>query len=263
MAYSVGWMSGGGPGSFKLLDFIYRKIERGELDIEIPFVFCNREPGENNDSDDFFGLARRYGSDVVAVSSRKFNTALKKEDRERWRAEYHRRALELLDQYNTGIDVLAGYKLIVSPEMCDARDMANLHPALPGGPAGTWQDVIKQVIGERKTEHGATMQKVTAELDRGDPITYFRFPIRGDGYDALWRKRDLMEDRDVRDDTELFRRIREDGFRREPHLLVDMLDKFAGGLMWISDGRVYSKEGRVRGGYDVTEEIDSCLAGHV
>jgi phosphoribosylglycinamide formyltransferase-1 len=45
--------------------------------------------------------------------------------------------------------------------------MINLHPAAPGGPTGTWQEVIWQLIEGRAVETGVMMHLVTPELDRG------------------------------------------------------------------------------------------------
>jgi len=70
--------------------------------------------------------------------------------------------------------VLAGYMLIVGPEMCTRFNMINLHPAAPGGPTGTWQDVIWQLIKQRARETGVMMHLVTPELDRGPVVSYCR-----------------------------------------------------------------------------------------
>ncbi len=50
--------------------------------------------------------------------------------------------MALLEPFALDVLVLAGYMLIVSPAMCARYAMLNLHPALPGGPTGTWQEVI-------------------------------------------------------------------------------------------------------------------------
>ena len=51
--------------------------------------------------------------------------------------------------YRLGVLVMAGYMLIVSPAMCRRFAILNLHPALPGGPTGTWQEVIWRLLDER------------------------------------------------------------------------------------------------------------------
>ena len=64
--------------------------------------------------------------------------------------------------------------------------MINLHPAAPGGPAGTWQEVIWQLIEGDAMETGVMMHLVTSELDKGPPVTYCTFPIRDTPCDRHW-----------------------------------------------------------------------------
>jgi len=52
--------------------------------------------------------------------------------------------------------LLAGYMLVVGDVMCKKFDMINLHPAAPDGPAGTWQEVIWQLIKEKAEKKAAT-----------------------------------------------------------------------------------------------------------
>ena len=48
----LGWFSTGrGEGSRGLFTCVKDAIDRGELDAEISFVFCNREAGEHAGSD--------------------------------------------------------------------------------------------------------------------------------------------------------------------------------------------------------------------
>ena len=64
--------------------------------------------------------------------------------------------------------------------------MINLHPAAPGGPAGTWQEVIWQLIGNEAEETGVMMHMVTPKLDKGPPVAYCTFQIRGEPFDRYW-----------------------------------------------------------------------------
>ncbi len=82
------------------------------------------------------------------------------------------------------LSVLAGYMLITGKEMCQRYDMINLHPAAPGGPAGTWQEVIWQLIKNHTTESGVMMHLVTPELDKGPVVSYCTFPITGTAFDS-------------------------------------------------------------------------------
>ena len=62
--------------------------------------------------------------------------------------------MDLLVPYRLGLLVMAGYMLIVSPAMCRRYALLNLHPALPGGPTGTWQQVIWQTARGRSDGDG-------------------------------------------------------------------------------------------------------------
>ena len=62
---------------------------------------------------------------------------------------------------------MAGYMLISSPAFCRRYAILNLHPALPGDPTGTWQQVIWQLLEDDAAETGAMMHLATAQLDRG------------------------------------------------------------------------------------------------
>jgi len=60
--------------------------------------------------------------------------------------------------------------LIVSEELCQKYDMINLHPAPPGGPTGSWQEVIWTLIQNKADTAGAMIHLVTPELDRGPAL---------------------------------------------------------------------------------------------
>ena len=46
--------------------------------------------------------------------------------------------MRLIDPFKPDLSLLAGYMLIISPEMCRRYPLINLHPAAPDGPKGTW-----------------------------------------------------------------------------------------------------------------------------
>ena len=68
--------------------------------------------------------------------------------------------------------------------MCRRYAILNLHPALPAGPTGTWQEVIWQLLEHEATETGAMIHLRQRPVDRGPVISYFRFPLAGEGWDA-------------------------------------------------------------------------------
>ena len=74
--------------------------------------------------------------------------------------------------------------LVTTDALCEALPMLNLHPALPDGPIGTWQEVIRELIARGASESGMMLQRVTTELDRGPVVSVCRYPIGGD-FDAI------------------------------------------------------------------------------
>src|SRR4030042_5407098 len=92
-----------------------------------------------------------------------------------------------LEGFSAELYVLAGYMLIVGEEMCQRYPMLNLHPAAPGGPKGTWQDVVWKLIESKAAQTGVMMHLVTPELDEGPAVTYSTFSIRGQPFDRYWR----------------------------------------------------------------------------
>jgi folate-dependent phosphoribosylglycinamide formyltransferase PurN len=159
-------------------------IHSDDINGRISFVFSNREPGETNESDMFFELVRSYRIPLVCLSHKKFKTA-KEEDlsvTKEWRVKFDREVNRKIKAFASDLCVLAGYMLIVSEELCQQHDMINLHPAPPGGPVGSWQEVIRTLIDNRADTAGAMMHLVTPELDRGPVVSYCLFSIKGEPF---------------------------------------------------------------------------------
>ena len=260
---SLGWFSTGrGPGSLGLLKHVQGLIAAGLLDARIEFVFTNRAPGEAEGSDRFLRQVRDYGLPLVYHSSRRARRALGGPLSEH-RGEYDRQVMSRLDGFAPDVCVLAGYMLIVGAEMCRRYDMLNLHPALPTGPVGTWQEVIWQLIEARSDATGAMVHLVTEEVDRGPVVSYFSLPIKGPVFDDHWKELQgrpvsaLKED--PGEDLPLFRRIREEGRRREPHLLAATLDAVARGRVRIKGGAVRDASGGATGGLCLDDEVERAL----
>ncbi|MBI4219402.1 MAG: hypothetical protein HY682_04600, partial [Chloroflexi bacterium] len=158
---SLGWFSTGrGEGSIGLLNAALEAIDAGRLNARIEFVFCNREKGEAEGSDAFIARVESRGIPLISLSSRKFRES---RGGRRWselRSQYDLAALDLLRRCSPAISVTAGYMLI-APELCRRFKMINLHPALPGGPIGTWQKVIWDLIQQGAVESGAMINVVT------------------------------------------------------------------------------------------------------
>ena len=238
----IGWFSTGrGAGSQGLLRFVQDRILAGQLDARIQFVFSNRDPGEAEGSDQFFRLVEGYSLPLITYSSAKFRRAGQGSFASR-REEYDGHVMELLAQFHPGICVLAGYMLIVGGNMCRRYDLLNLHPALPDGPTGTWQEVIWKLIETRASRTGAMMHLATEEVDRGPVVSYCTMPITGEGFAPHWRaleQGDLASIKEAQgEDLPLFQQIRQAEYRKEPYLLLETLKAIEQQRVAISNGRV-------------------------
>jgi phosphoribosylglycinamide formyltransferase-1 len=267
---TIGWFSTGrDEAARQLLQIVYRKIQEGDIKGNIVFVFSNREPGENQESDLFFELARTYEIPSICFSSQKFkepsgskgNTEGKK--LRQWHLEYDRQVMKLLEGFNPDLCVLAGYMLIVGEEMCHRYNMINLHPAVPGGPRGSWQEVIWTLMENKATESGVMMHLVTPQLDRGPVITYCTYPIRGEPFDRYWRELNGRQVSEVKkeqgEQNALFQLIRRQGLAREFPLIVSTLKTFSKGEVRIEDGRLLNREGKPISGYNLSDEVNKAI----
>ena len=262
-----------GTTSAKLLATTQEAIAAGRLDAEIAVVFCNRAPGEDPNTDAFLEQVRASGIPLVTLSSRDFRkqaggeVARKGESLPAWRREYDREVMRLLEPYSFDLGVLAGFMLIFCEEAAAKWDLLNLHPAAPGGPAGMWQDVIWLLIAEEADHAGVMMHLATPELDGGPVVTYCTYPIRGQGFDALWAELEETSFEAARaekgEQLRLFRHIRWAGIAREAPLVVETLRAFADGRIRIENKRVVDAAGNTVEGYDLTDEIEKRVSQKV
>lgn len=243
MVYRIGWFSTGrDEAARKLLKAVCLDVKAEVIkNTALSFVFSNKVRGESDQSDSFLGLVESLGIDLVWYSSARFRSQLRKDDVARWRNLYDREVAKKLAQYEIDLVVLAGYMLIVGDELCGKYPMINLHPAAPGGPQGTWQEVIWELIRSRASQTGIMVHLVTPDLDKGPPITYCTFPIRGDMFDSLWlsleeklRKKTLRQVIEEEGEQEpLLKAIRQEGVKRELPLLVRTIRALAEGKIEI------------------------------
>ncbi|MCX7911874.1 MAG: formyltransferase family protein [Dehalococcoidales bacterium] len=269
--YKIGWFSTGrGPGSRALLRAAQEAILSGELDAEIEFVFCSRERGETEPTDQYLDMVQGYGIPLVCFSYQKYRRmrGMPNPDPDQplppWRIDYDREIIRRLERFHPDLCILAGYMLIASPLLCDTFDIINLHPAAPGGPAGTWQEVIWKLIETKATIQGIKMHVAIPELDMGPTATYCTFPIRGRAFDRYWEEikgKTVAEiKRTEGEQNNLFRAIRQHGAVRELPLTIATLKVFSEGKIRITkDRRVVDDRGNPITGYDLTEEIDAVV----
>jgi phosphoribosylglycinamide formyltransferase-1 len=265
----IGWLSTGrDQAAVNLLADVLARAQLDGLPLHIGAVFSDRERGEAPESDRFLDLVERLDVPLVTLSSAASWRAAQElgVSRATWREEYHRGVMDLLVPYRLGVLVMAGYMLVASPAMCRRYAILNLHPALPGGPTGTWQEVIWQLLEEEAVETGAMIHLATAELDRGPVVAFFRLPLRGDDWAPLWQqfraKRASMSVAEIAadegEDEPLFAEIRRRGEVREIPLLYRTLRLFAEGRLNTSNGAVFAEAARLP--LDLTEAVDEEVA---
>jgi folate-dependent phosphoribosylglycinamide formyltransferase PurN len=236
-ALRIGWFSTArGASSRAIFRTVTEAIERG-LPIELAYVFCNREPGEDPATDEFLRLVEAANVPVVTLSSSRFRRQFggkivhKGDPLPEWRLAYDDAVLELLEPYGVSLGVLAGYMLIFGPRACSRLTLLNLHPAAPGGPIGIWQDVIWQLIAQQATTSGITIFRAEPEVDTGPPVSYCTYSLRGADIDPLWEdvRRTPLEElrRTVGEQLPLFQEIRRRGAEREPAMMVETLRALA------------------------------------
>jgi phosphoribosylglycinamide formyltransferase-1 len=266
----IGWLSSGrDQAACNLLADIVARAQNDAVPLDIGAVFSDRERGETPESDRFLDLVERLDLPLVTLSSAASWTEAQKlgVSRSTWREEYHRGVGDLLVPYNLGVLVMAGYMLITSAALCRRFAILNLHPALPGGPKGTWQQVIWQLLEEEAQQTGAMIHLATAQLDRGPVVSTFRFTLRGPAWDPLWkefhRKRATMSVAEIaaaEGETEpLFAAVRRSGEIREIPLLYQTLRQFAEGRLNTANGGVFAESTRLP--LDLSELIDAEVAG--
>jgi folate-dependent phosphoribosylglycinamide formyltransferase PurN len=269
MMYKLGWFTTGRDKAARdLLAAVQNSIRQGEIKAEIAFVFCSREPGESAESDLFLEKVANYDIPAICFSYQKFKSArgaaLKSETLPQWRLDYDREVMSRLKDSKPDLCVLAGYMLIVGSEMCQKYNMINLHPAAPGGPTGTWQEVIWQLIKTEADETGVTMHLVTPELDRGPAVAYGTFPIKGKPFAEYWDEIKGLSIEQIKQEqgknNRLFQLIREQGFRRELPLIIATIKAFSQGNIKITAAkRVVDAEDRPIYGYNLTKEINEVV----
>jgi len=246
----LGWMSTGrGPTSLALLRAVCEDIDAGRLDARISFVLTNRGPGEAAQSDLFQEYVRFQRLPLVCESSRHFRQQYQGDD---WRTGFDKQMSSRIEQYDVDFIFLAGYMLIMSDFFCTRYQLLNLHPALPGGPTGTWQEVMAELARTSAKEAGAMVHIVTPELDRGPTASYFSFSLEGEPFSSLREAGDLGA---------LAEAIREQEVRREFPLILTTLRAFAAGDISVTHRRAYDGAGTLMTvGRDLSAEVERQLA---
>jgi phosphoribosylglycinamide formyltransferase-1 len=282
----IGWLSTGrDPAARNLLQTVHVDITANGVPANIEWIFCHRETGDGPADDEyiqrelFFDLAASLDIPVATLSHVKFMPDLRKrglaESRspgepspalEEWRNRFGIEVMRTIAMLPTvDIVVMAGYMLIIGDPELEGMDLVNIHPALPWGPKGTWQEVIHQLIAEDATEQGIMVHLVTKELDRGPVISYCRFPIRGEEWTPLWEQwREQIKPDSTLQDREshpLFRKIRTEGEIRELPLLSGAIRELAFGNILIRNRQIWAGGSLQKEGVDLTSTIEKIVGG--
>ena len=107
--------------------------------------------------------------------------------------------MPLLEQYQIGFVVLAGFLPLVPTYIIDAypRRIVNIHPSLlpKFGGKGMWGHHVHEAVkAAGETETGMTIHYVTPQCDEGDIIAQFRVPLSPDDMpDDIATKEHVLE----------------------------------------------------------------------
>lgn len=284
MSLSIGWFSTGrDPAARNLLQTVHEDLVGNKVPAKIEWIFCHRETGDAAPNEEyrqremFFELAASLDIPVATLSHVKFLPELRKKglwesssaaeassDLLKWRNLFGEEVVKMV-RLLTPVDiiVMAGYMLIIGDPELDALDMVNIHPALPWGPQGTWQEVIHKLIAEEAKEQGIMIHLVTKTLDRGPVISYCRFPIFGNEWSPFWEqwKQDIKPDstREQRENHPLFKKIRTEGEIRELPLLRSAIRELACGTIAVHDKKIRSGGKVLEEGVDMTPTIEEMI----
>lgn len=257
MTLRIAWFATAkGTSSRQLLRTVFDAIDHGQLDAEIVCVVCNRERGQSTNTDAFLDDVERARIPLVCRSSaqwrRNVNGAISDPAGELapWRRDFDRHLFERIQPFQPDIGMMAGYMMVVSDVICDQLPCLNLHPALPDGPIGTWQSVVRQLLAERATHSGMMLQRVTTELDRGPVVSWARYDIRGATFDRQW----TAHADQTGSEAPLFKAIRQAGASREPIFILESLQAIASGRISIPDVNLRTA------GTELTDQVEARMA---
>lgn len=285
MTLRIGWFSTGrDPAARNLLETVHVDLVANGIPAKIEWIFCHRETGDAPADEEyrqrelFFDLAASLDIPVATHSHVRFKPELRKkgleesrsaaeasQSLEEWRNLYGKEVMKTVNVLpSVDLVVMAGYMLIIGDPELEGLAMVNIHPALPWGPKGTWQEVIHQLIAEQAEEQGIMVHLVTKELDRGPVISYCRFPICGEEWGRLWErwKEGINADstRETRESHPLFRKIRLEGEKRELPLLRSAIRELAFEKIIVRDREIWADGKLQQEGVDLTATIEDIIA---
>ncbi len=110
------------------------------------------------------------------------------------RSSYEQQLRLLIDAFDPGLVVLAGYMRILEPETVSHYHgrMLNIHPSLL--PAHPGLHTHKKALDSGDAEHGASVHFVTPELDGGPVVLQVRIPVLNKDDEATLSARVLQQE---------------------------------------------------------------------
>lgn len=270
--FTFGWFSSGRDQmALDLFTAAQDYMDRGLIKGRLAYVFCDRAPGESLASDLFQAAVRERGVTLVTQSSAALRALIRQGGPgvEEAREAFDAQVIELLKKYPAEVVVLAGYNLIISSLLSRTFLCLNLHVSVPGGPQGTWQEVIWRLMDECAREAGAMMHVATPELGAGPPVTYCRFPLSGPDFAPLWEQflqkkqtLSLAEIKARKGEAEpLFAKIRAEELRREFPLMLLTLAAIAERSIRLTPAGVKVEGCLFPRGLDFTGQVNNLLKG--
>lgn len=273
MTYRFGiFGSFGGESGIKLVEEILSRIKEGSLATEVPFILSSRAADEAGNAHRLVDLVSP-GTEIITHSARLFMPQMFKADRARWRDLYHREIMNLISDYRFDAILLVGYMFFTSDELCRRYNLLNLHPALPGGPKGSWQEVIWQLIEEEAEAAGAQIHLATSKWDAGPTLSYSTVPIQSREFAPLWEEfREKLREksfnkikREEYATSRLVSRIRRAAAALELPLLLETLRLLAHGdfrIDGVGEGaRIIAFGDEMKSGYPLPEVSDTASCG--
>ena len=94
----IGWFTTArGPGSLNLYNTMIERMDSGDINAELAFVFINRDIKDNVYRAEIVNSAEKRGIPVIILPSDNFEPALKKSNLSEWRNKYGEKLREKID----------------------------------------------------------------------------------------------------------------------------------------------------------------------
>ena len=276
MSLTIGWFTTAeDTKAHDLFTNTYNMIQNLGLDVNIAYLFCNRQKGEDPKTDQFLASVQDLGINLITHSSREFQKGMHAQTTGKetdplpdWQKEYHTQVMEKISSYPIDIALLVGYTPAVTAEFIKKYTTILFRSALPDGPSGNWPTIIWQLIGTRSAESGATLHLLTEEdTERGIPVTYCRYPIKKREFSSFWHDLDRkMKSQSLAqliategENVPLFNAIKEAGEYLEIPLIVLTIQDLLSGVISIKDQQVYCNDEPQLSGCCLTHEVEDFL----